>query len=94
MVEMDMPATEEEEEALTPSEEQEIETVLYAIGKEAVKNVEAENESRNGHSNGNGHIKKEKKEKPDLEIPRKVLHSSIGWLSCIFSVISCLSFSS
>lgn len=86
MVEMDMSVAEEEEETLAPSEEQEIETVLYALGKEAVKNAEAVSELRNGHSNGNGHIKKEKKEKPDLEIPRKVLHSSIGRLSPLFSL--------
>ncbi|KAH9474900.1 CTP-dependent diacylglycerol kinase 1 [Psilocybe cubensis] len=81
MVGMDVPVTEEEEETLTPSEEQEIETVLYAIGKETVKKAEALGETQNGHSNGNGHIKKEKKEKPDLEIPRKVLHSSIGFFT-------------
>jgi diacylglycerol kinase (CTP) len=64
------------------SEEQEVEKVLYAIGQEALRQQAAKSHvNGNGHANGNGHIAAKPKSKPDFEIPRKVLHSSIGFFT-------------
>lgn len=79
MVDLDLVVSEDEEEpetwdkngAVEGGEDSEVEKLLYALGKEAVKN---------------SHLKKTKgvveqkspKPKPNLEIPRKVLHASIG----------------
>ena len=79
MVDVDLAVSEEEDEpeewgsnrVVEGSEEREVEKVLYALGREAVKHAKSKKTS--------GMIAK-----PDLEIPRKVFHSSIGPFS--FSV--------
>ncbi|KDR74627.1 hypothetical protein GALMADRAFT_140993 [Galerina marginata CBS 339.88] len=80
---MELPVP-EEEELDGDGEERQVEKVLYALGEEAVKNAQAAKsaaESANGSLNGNGHARPATKPKPDLEIPRKVLHSSIGFFT-------------
>lgn len=84
MVYLDLGVSEEEEspeewsksgmvEGRDP-EEREVEKVLYPLGKEAVKSAQMRIE--NGMTD-----KKLKKLRPNLEIPRKVLHASIGMFS-------------
>jgi diacylglycerol kinase (CTP) len=71
---------EEEEPEVWPSngvamdvEEREVEKVLYALGRESVlKEIRTGNGIAEKHS---------PKPKPNLEIPRKVLHSSIGLIA-------------
>ncbi|KAF8148399.1 hypothetical protein B0H34DRAFT_802939 [Crassisporium funariophilum] len=62
-------------------EEQEVEKVLYAMGREAVKKAQVTNGNGNGNGHGHAHVEKVKKATPDLEIPRKVLHGSIGFFT-------------
>lgn len=90
MVDLNMTVSEEDEEpedwrksgAVEGGEESEVEKVLYALGREAVKSSQSK-ETRIG----NGTIEhKSPKSKPDLEIPRKVLHSSIGPCSSLISM--------
>lgn len=82
MVDLNMTVSEEDEEpdecrrngVVEGGEESEVEKVSYALGREAVKS----SQSKETHiSNGNSE-RKSPKPKLDLEIPRKVLHSSIG----------------
>ena len=84
MVDFDMTVSEEDEEpeewgrngAVEGGEDSEVE-VLYALGKEAVKSSQSK-----GARIGSGATEhKTLKSKPDLEIPRKLLHASIGPLS-------------
>lgn len=75
MVDLDL-SLPEEDEVEGVGEEQEVERALYAMGREAVKRAAASKQAM--QSNGNGHVDKVQKPKPDFEIPRKVLHSSIG----------------
>jgi hypothetical protein len=84
MVDMDMSVPEEDEQLDDDGEDREVEKVLYALGKEAVTNARA---SSTMNGNGHSHTQPAKKPKPDLEIPRKVLHASIGSFS-LFSIIS------
>ena len=90
LVDLNMTVSEEDEEpeewrrsgAVEGGEESEVEKVLYALGREAVKSSQSK-ETRIG----NGTIEhKSPKSKPDLEIPRKVLHSSIGPCSSLISM--------
>lgn len=90
MVDLNMTVSEEDEEpedwrrngTVEGGEESEVEKVLYALGREAVKSSQSK-ETRIG----NGTIEhKSPKSKPDLEIPRKVLHSSIGPCSSLISM--------
>ena len=83
MVDMDMSLLEEDEQLDEDREDREVEKALYALGKEAITNGQA-----NSTMNGNGHadLQPTKKPKPDLEIPRKVLHASIGSLSVLIIV--------
>jgi len=85
MVDLNMTVSEEDEEleecrtngAVEGGEEGEVENVLYALGREAVKSSQSK-ETRIA----NGKLEhKSPKPKPDLEIPRKVLHSSIGFFT-------------
>jgi diacylglycerol kinase (CTP) len=70
---LEMVEMEEDEQSLSGQDEQvEVEKVLYELGQEALKDAAP----ANGHANGHSDIAQ--KAKPDLEIPRKVLHSSIG----------------
>ncbi|KAJ3512190.1 hypothetical protein NLJ89_g3660 [Agrocybe chaxingu] len=78
----------EEEELMGSGEEREVEKALYAAGREAMKAAQKKltipattngYAKANGHANG--HVATPKKQKADLEIPRKVLHSSIGFLT-------------
>ncbi|KAF9522334.1 hypothetical protein CPB83DRAFT_116592 [Crepidotus variabilis] len=77
----------EEEEVGGDNEEKEVEKVLYAIGQESLRSNKSGNKHKsnghatNGHANGNSQVDKLKKAKTDFEIPRKVLHSSIGFLT-------------
>ena len=84
MVDLNLTVSEEDEEPEKWSrngvvegggEESEVEKVLYALGREAVKSSQSK-ETR--IANGTTAHKSPKKSKPDLEIPRKMLHSSIG----------------
>ena len=84
MVDMDMSVPEEDEQLNIDGEGREVEKVLYALGKEAVTNARA---SSTMNGNGYAHSKPAKKPKPDLEIPRKVLHASIGSFS-LFIIVS------
>lgn len=82
VVNLDLAVSEEEEEpeelgrhrAVEGGEDSEVEKLLYALGKEAVKT------SQSKRINGTKG-QKTTKLTPNLEIPRKVLHSSIGLLS-------------
>lgn len=77
---LEMVEMEEDEQSLSGQDEQvEVEKVLYELGKEALKAAPA-----NGHANGHSEVAS--KAKPDLEIPRKVLHSSIGMSSTSLSI--------
>ncbi|KAF9554161.1 hypothetical protein CPC08DRAFT_644695, partial [Agrocybe pediades] len=69
-----MPVTEDDDNSLE-GEDKEIEEALYALGKEALQS--SQQVATNGHVKPNGHVPN----KPDYEIPRKVLHSSIGFLT-------------
>ena len=91
-----MSVPEEDEQLDGSGEDREVEKVLYALGKEAVTNALA---SSTMNGNGHAHPQPAKKSKPDLEIPRKVLHASIGSFSplmvisaaypaCLFKVFS------
>jgi diacylglycerol kinase (CTP) len=79
MVDLTVSEEEEEPEKLSGNgagEDSEVERLLYAFGKEA-----------------NGIAKQEStKVKPNLEIPRKVLHASIGLFSSSILVVSRLTF--
>jgi len=79
-----MPVTEDDDSF--DSEDKEIEEALYALGKEAIEKSRAANEqvATNGHVKHNGHTPSSPKPKPDYEIPRKVLHSSIGMIFASF----------
>jgi len=79
IVDMDL-SVPEEDEIEGEGEEREVERALYAIGREAVKQAAASKHSMNGNGTGNGHVEQVVQPKPDFEIPRKVLHSSIGAL--------------
>lgn len=70
----------EEDEVEGDHEEKEVEKVLYAIGQESLKanKASANGHHTNGPINGTGFIAKLKKANTDFEIPRKLLHSSIG----------------
>ena len=85
MVDLTVSEEEEEPEKLSrngAAEDSEVERLLYALGKEAVKGSQA-----------NGMAKQEStKVKPNLEIPRKVLHASIGLFSSSILVVSQLTF--
>jgi diacylglycerol kinase (CTP) len=83
MVDMDMSVPEEDEQLDEDGEDREVEKVLYALGKEAVTNARA---SSTMNSNGHAHPQLAKKPKPDLEIPRKVLHASIGSLPLFITI--------
>jgi diacylglycerol kinase (CTP) len=82
IVDLNLTVSEEDEEpekwrrngAVQGGEESEVEKVLYGVGREAVKSSQSK-ETRIGHGTTEH---KSPKLKPDLEIPRKVLHSSIG----------------
>lgn len=78
-----MSLLEEDEQLDEDGEGREVEKALYAFGKEAITNGWAT-------MNGNGHADSQptNKPKPDLEIPRKVLHASIGsfWVLIIVSI--------
>ena len=87
MVDLDLAVYEEDEEpeewsrkrALEGGEDSEVE-VLHALGREAVKSSQSKKTRI-----GNGTIEhKSPKSKSDLEIPRKVLHASIGLFSSSF----------
>lgn len=80
MIEIDSPLPEEDESSSGQDEQVELEKMLYALGREAVESTEASGIGANGSANG--HAKVTKKAKTDLEIPRKVLHSSIGMFNC------------
>ncbi|KAF8869341.1 hypothetical protein CPB84DRAFT_1818714 [Gymnopilus junonius] len=85
MVDMTLSVPEEEESA-PEGEEIEVEKALYALGKEALRNRNAQAskqppEATNGQPNGVAHPSALKKSKSDLEIPRKVLHGSIGFFT-------------
>ena len=82
MVDLYLPVSEEDEEpeewdrngAVKGGEDTEVEEVLYALGREAVKGPQSKEICI-----GNGTTEhKSPKSKPDLEIPRKMLHASIG----------------
>ena len=60
-------------------EEREVEKVLYALGRESVLK-----ETRTGNGITEKHSPKPK---PNLEIPRKVLHSSIGLIASFILLI-------
>lgn len=81
MVEMDSPLPEEDESSGNSGQDEqvELEKMLYALGREALAASEVSSKVPL-HTNGtaNGHANIPVKEKPDLEIPRKLLHSSIG----------------
>ena len=86
---MDLAVSEEDEEpeewgkngAVAGAEDSEVE-VLNALGREAVKSSQSKVTRI-----GNGTTEhKSPKSKPDLEIPRKLLHASIGPFS--FSVLT------
>ena len=77
---MDMSLPEEDEQLDEGGEDSEVEKVLYALGKEAITNGRA---SPTMNGNGHGDSQPTKKPKPDLEIPRKVLHASIGLFSLL-----------
>ncbi|KJA18691.1 hypothetical protein HYPSUDRAFT_920321 [Hypholoma sublateritium FD-334 SS-4] len=79
MIEIDSPLLEEDESSSGQDEQMELEKMLYALGREAVESTEACAIGANGSANG--HAKVTKKAKTDLEIPRKVLHSSIGFFT-------------
>jgi hypothetical protein len=78
---MDMSLLEVGEQLEEGGEDREVKKVLYALGKEAIMNGRATS-TMNG--NGHGDSQPTKKQKPDLEIPRKVLHASIGLFSLLF----------
>jgi len=92
---MDMSVPEEDEQLDDDWEDREVEKVLYALGKEAIASARA---SSMMNGNGRPHSKPENKPKPDLEIPRKVLHASIGSfllsiiISCHSSCLPCQGF--
>ena len=88
MVDLDLEEDEEPEEwgrkvAVEGGEESEVEKVLYALGREALKSSQSK-ETRIG--NGTTKPKSPKQKKTDLEIPRKVFHSSIG--PCSASILT------
>ncbi|KAF8188034.1 hypothetical protein BJ912DRAFT_968981 [Pholiota molesta] len=73
---LEMVEMEEDEQSLSGQDEQvEVEKVLFELGQEALKGAAP----ANGHANGHSEVAQ--KAKPDLEIPRKVLHSSIGFFT-------------
>lgn len=99
MVDMNLTVSEEDDEhekwrrkgAVEGGEESEVEKVLYALGRDAVKSSQSkETRIANGTTEH-----KSPKSKTDFEIPRKVLHSSIGpsMLSLDFDIIFQLTFS-
>lgn len=79
MVGLDLAVSDEEDESEEWSrnggvvEEREVEKALYALGREAVKNAQPK-KARVGNEDGITPTRP----KPNFEIPRKVLHSSIG----------------
>ncbi|KAF8800119.1 hypothetical protein BYT27DRAFT_7056244, partial [Phlegmacium glaucopus] len=83
-VDIDLAVSEDEEEpekwsskVAVEVEEREVEKVLYALGREAVKRDQS-----NTTRVGNGITqKKATKLKANLEIPRKILHGSIGFFT-------------
>jgi hypothetical protein len=75
MVDTDFSVPEEDE--LDPRcEEHQVRKVVSAIGLNAVKRASSDKHQMNG--NGVVHVGKAKDSKIDFEIPRKLLHSSIG----------------
>jgi diacylglycerol kinase (CTP) len=90
MVDLDLAVSEEDEEPEEwgrnraveggeCGEDSEVEEVLYALGKEAVKSSQSKDTRI-----ANGTTEQvSPKSKPDLEIPRKLLHASIGPFSSL-----------
>ena|SRR6266545_954922 len=66
----------EEDEFDGRNDEKEVEQVLYVVGQQVKRTPPKKTYSVNGH--GVHHGPKAKKSKTDFEIPRKLLHSSIG----------------
>jgi diacylglycerol kinase (CTP) len=96
MVDFDLAVSEEDEDPVewgrngaVEGEESEVEEVLYALGREAVKSSQPK-ETRIG--NGTTEHKSPKL-KPDLEIPRKMLHASIGPFSSLMLITYSTDFS-
>lgn len=67
-----------EEDELDPQSEHELQKVVSAAGRKTVRHKRASSDKHQMNGNGVIHVGKAKDSKIDFEIPRKLLHSSIG----------------